>query len=219
MKKLVFTALLIGFAVAGNAQSVSGLGASGSLIFRKSPDFNDANVQGSKYFTENFNQAKVNKGTQDFSIRYNAYSDLMEYKNGDDMLELIKEQNTYFQFANGDVYELLTYDVKGTSVSRYHQILVDKNNVKISKFQSIKLVDAKPAANSYDSATPASYKPNRAIYYITYNGQTSEFDGKQKTVNKIFPAKSAELKKFYKENKIKENDADMIKLGNFLSTL
>ena len=219
MKKIFFTVLLVGFAVAGNAQTVTGLGDTGSLIFRKSPDFNDANVQGSKYFSEDFKQAKVNKGTQDFSIRYNAYSDVMEYKNGNETLELIKDQNTYFQFANGDVFELMSYEVKGNTVSRYNQILLDKDNVKVSKFKSIKLIEAKAPANSYDSATPASYKPNKDEYFITYNDQTFEFDGKQKTLSKMIPAKLAEIKKFYKENKIKENDADMIKLGNFLSTL
>src|SRR5690554_8017806 len=84
-------------------------------------------------------------------IRYNAYGDIMEYKNGNDLLELIKEQNTHFQFDSGEIYELLTYNVKGSSVSRYHRILTDQNNVKVSKFQSVKLEEAKAATNSYDS--------------------------------------------------------------------
>lgn|SRR5690606_24448906 len=218
MKKIFLIAAFIGFALTSNAQSTMQLGV-GTLTFRKSPDFDDASVLGSKYLTEDFSQAKVNKGTQNFLIRYNAYSDLMEYQNDGELLELIKEQNTHFQFANGEVYELLQYNLKGSSVSRYHQILTDQNNVKVSKFRSIKLEEAKAPSNSYDSATPASYKRNRDSYFITINGQTTEFDGKQRSVQKLFPSKSAEIKKFFKENKIKTNDEDMVKLGDFLATL
>lgn len=218
MRKSLLILAVLALSFSANAQMTLQDGGA-TLTFRKSPDFNDAAVSGSKYLSENFSSARVNKGTQSFQIRYNAYSDLMEYKNGVDLLELIKEQNTYFQFNNGDIYELMTYNVKGSNVSRYNQVLVDKNNVKVSKFKSIKLVEAKAAASSYDTATPASYKPNKEVYYITLNNETTEFDGKQKTVEKILPSKSTEIKKFFKENKIKENDADMIKLGNFLATL
>ena len=107
----------------------------------------------------------------------------------------------------------------GKSHERYHKVLTDKNGIKISKFQSIKLIPAKPAANSYDTATQAAYKPNKEVYFITYNNQTFEFDGKQKSLEKIIPGKSDAIKAFYKENKIKENDSDMIKLGNFLATI
>ena len=218
MKKSLLVLAVLALSFSANAQMTL-QDTEFSLTFRKSPDFNDASILGSKYLNENFENAKVNKGTQIFQIRYNAYNDRMEYKNGADLLELIKDQNTYFQFTNGDVYELMTYNVKGSNITRYNQVLVDNNNVKISKFKSIKLVEAKAAANSYNTGSPAAYKQNKEVYYITLNNETNEFDGKQKTLEKLLPAKSAEIKKFYKENKIKENDADMIKLGNFLATL
>lgn len=218
MKKAVFILSLGLFSLASNAQVTLQDGGS-TLTFRKSADFNDAAIAGSKFLNENYQNAKVNKGSQDFLIRYNAYTDIMEYKNGSDVLELIKEKNTHFAFQDGSVYELFTYNLGGTSYERYHQVLVENKNVKISKFQSIKLIPAQKAANSYEKDTQASYKPNREVYFITYNNQTFEFDGKQKTLDKIIPGKTDAIKKFYKENKIKENDTDMIKLGNFLATI
>lgn len=220
MKKIFFIAAFLGFTLAGSAQvTLQGDGSLGTLTFRKSADFDDASILGSKYTDEEFSLSKVNKGTEKFLIRYNTYNDIMEYKNGNDLLELIKEQNTYFEFDNGTVYELLTYDLRGSSVSRYHQILSDRNNIKVSKFESIKLEEAKAAANSYDTGSPASYKRNRDSYYITINGKTSELDGKQRSIQKLFPSKTAEIKKFFKENKIRTNDEDMTKLGNFIATL
>ena len=92
-------------------------------------------------------------------------------------------------------------------------------NFKISKFESIKLIPASKASNSYEKDTQATYKPSTEVYFITYNNQTFEFDGKQKSLEKIIPGKTDAIKAFYKQNKIKENDSDMIKLGNFLATI
>lgn len=218
MKKAIFILSLGIFSITSNAQVQMNTGE-GLLSFSKSPDFNDANTTGSKYLSENYQSTKVNKGDQNFQIRYNAFTDMMEYKNGSDILELIKEKNTHFTFQDGSVYELFQYQADGKSYDRYHKVLTDKNGIKVSKFQSIKLIPAKKATSSYDSDTQAAYKANKEIYFITYNNQTFEFDGKQKSLEKIIPGKSDAIKAFYKENKIKENDSDMIKLGNFLATI
>lgn len=218
MKKTIIALSFIAFSFAGNAQMNLSDGG-GMLSFRKSPEFTDANTAGSKYFIENYQNARVNKGEQSFLIRYNAYRDIMEYKNGNDILELIKEKNTHFTFQDGSIYELFSYDLNGRSFERYHKVLVENKQVKISKFESIKLVPATKASNSYEKDTQATYKPNSELYFITYNNQTLEFDGKQKSLEKIIPGKTDAIKAFYKENKIKENDSDMIKLGNFLATI
>lgn len=218
MKNLFITLSFITISFTSSAQVMS-IGGNSQIAFRKSPEFNDAAVAGSKYFSETYQNARVNKGEQNFLIRYNAYSDIMEYKNGADVLELIKEKNTHFTFQDGTLYELFSYDLDGKSLSRYHKVLVENKNVKISKFESIKLIPEKKALNSYDTGSQAAYKANKEVYFITYNNQTFEFDGKQKSLEKIIPGKGDAIKAFYKENKIKENDSDMIKLGNFLATI
>jgi len=218
MKKVIYILSLGLFSITSNAQVQMNTGE-GLLSFSKSPDFNDANTTGSKYLSENYQSTKVNKGDQNFQIRYNAFTDMMEYKSGSDILELIKEKNTHFTFQDGSVYELFQYQADGKSYDRYHKVLTDKNGIKVSKFQNIKLIPAKKATSSYDSDTQAAYKPNKEIYFITYNNQTFEFDGKQKSLEKIISGKGDAIKAFYKENKIKENDSDMIKLGNFLATI
>lgn len=218
MKKVILIFSIGLFSLTSNAQ-VNLSDGGGMLSFRKSPEFTDANTAGSKYLSENYQNARVNKGGQSFLIRYNAYRDIMEYKNGNDVLELIKEKNTHFTFQDGNTYELFSYDLNGRSLDRYHKVLVDNKTVKISKFESIKLLPAKKAINSYERDTQATYKPNSEVYFITYNNQTFEFDGKQKSLEKIISGKGDVIKAFYKENKIKENDSDMIKLGNFLATI
>lgn len=219
MKKIFLTFTFLSLAFSIEAQTVMQGSSAGTLNFRKSPEFNEAAIQGSKYFNENFSSAKVNRGTQDFQIRYNALTDLFEYKNNKDIFELIKEQNLHILFTDGKVFELFNYTLNNKEVDRYHQVLTNSNDVKLSKFKSIKLIPAKPAANSYDQATSAHYKENKDAYFVTYKNQTIEFDGKAKDLEKLIPGKASEIKKYFKDNKVKENDADMIKLGQFLSTL
>lgn len=218
MKKAILFFSIGIFSITASAQMNLNDGG-GMLSFRKSPEFTDANTAGSKYFNENYQNARVNKGEQSFLVRYNAYRDIMEYKNGNDVLELIKEKNTHFTFQDGTTYELFSYDLNGRSFERYHKVLVENKQVKISKFESIKLAPATKASNSYERDTQATYKPNSEVYFITYNNQTFEFDGKQKSLEKIISGKGDAIKAFYKQNKIKENDSDMIKLGNFLATI
>ena len=219
MKKVIFILSFGIFSIIANAQMTLQSGGEGTLTFRKSADFNDAAIAGSRYLTEQYQNTKVNKGTQNFLIRYNAYNDVMEYKNGSDILELVKDKNTHFEFQNGAIYELFKYEFNNKTVERYHRVLVSNKNATISKYQSIKLIPASKAANSYESDKQATYKENEEIFFLTYNNQTFEFDGKQKSLEKIISGKSDAIKAFYKQNKIKENDSDMIKLGNFLATI
>src|SRR5690554_2146715 len=180
MKKLIIIVSIGLFSFTSEAQST--LQSGSTLVFRNSPDFDESAIAGSKYLVDNFTLAKVNKGADDFFIRYNAYADIMEYKKGDETLELVKSKNTHFNFADGTIFELLKYDLDGTSYERYHQILVDNGRFKISKFQSIKLNPARKASNSYEKDSQASYTPNRDTYFITINNVTHEFDGKRKSL-------------------------------------
>ena len=186
------------------------------LTFKKSGDFKEANVSGSRFFEEKFVNAKVNDGNSLFPIRYNAYADVMEYKKGNEILELTKEENKKIEFSNNDKFQLLTYTINEKEVSRYHQIIFSDKDIIISKFRSIKFTPAKPAANTYDTAIQANFKPNNDKYFITTNNETIEFDGKSKSLEKAFPNKATQIKQFFKDNKVKENDADLIKIGNLL---
>jgi len=218
MKKIILIFSIGIFSITANAQ-VNLNSGDGILSFRKSTDFNDAAIAGSRYLSEQYQNTKVNKGTQSFPVRYNAYNDVMEYKNGSDVLELVKGKNTHLEFQDGSIYELFNYQLNKKPVERYHKVLVSNKTATISKFQSISLIPATKASNSYETDKQASFKENEGIYFITYNNQTFQFDGKQKSLEKVIPGKSDSIKAFYKENKIKENDTDMIKLGNFLATI
>lgn len=201
-----------------NAQGVSGIG---TLTFYKSNSNKKENVIGSEYIVEEFKSARVNGGTQPFQIRFNAHTNVMEYKKDNDNLILIKKDNTLIEFSDGKTYELVTYkDNKGKEIIDYLSVIKKDKNVSTYKLEKINYVEARPAANTYDTGAPAEYKRVSDSYFIKIGSQISELPTKSKGYIKLFPSKEAEIKAYFKSNKVNfKDDADLIKLTTFLNSI
>ena len=201
-----------------SAQGVSGIG---TLTFYKANSDKKTNAVGSEYIDEEFKSALVNGGTQRFQIRFNAYNNVMEYKKDNENLILIKKDNTLIEFLKGDTYELVSFtDKKGKELVEYLNVIRNAGKVAIYKFEKIIFVEARPAQNTYDTGAPAEYKKASDTYYLKINDSFSELPTKQKEYIKLFPNKEAEIKDFFKTNKINfKNNTDLIKLANFLNSI
>jgi len=201
-----------------NAQGVSGTGV---LTFYRNDSDKKASVIGSEYIIEEFKPAKVNSGSQLFQIRFNAHENFMEYKKDNEELILTKNDNTLFEFSDGKTYELVTYtDRKGKESISYLNLIKKTGKISIYKLEKINFVEAKTASNSYDTSSPAEYKRASDSFFIKVGDKVSELPTRQKEYIKMFPGKDAEIKEYFKSNKINfKNDADLIKLATFLNTL
>lgn len=201
-----------------NAQGVSGIG---TLTFYKSNSDKKASTIGSEYIIEEFKPARVNGGNQPFQIRFNANTNVMEYKKDNEELILIKNNNTLIEFTDGTGYELISYnDKKGKETETYLAIVKKTENVSIYKYEKINYVDARPAQNTYDTGSPAEFKRVSDTFFIKIGNTVSELPTKQKEYIKLFPNKEAQIKEYFKSNKINFKDnADLIKLAMFLNSI
>lgn len=201
-----------------NAQGVSG---SGVLTYYKSGTNEKPVVVGSEYLIEDFKPARVNSGTQPFQIRFNAHTNVMEFKKDNEELILIKKDNTLIEFTDGKTYELITYnDRKGEGTEAYLAAIKKTENVSIYKLEKINFVEARAASNTYDTATLAQYKRSSDTFYIKIGDVVSELPTKQKEYIKLFPGKEAQIKEYFKSNKINfKDDADLIKFATFLNSI
>lgn len=201
-----------------NAQGVSG---TGTLTFYKSNSNTKPTVVGSEYIIEEFKPARVNGGSQPFQIRFNANTNVMEYKKDNEELILIKKNNTLIEFTDGTSYELISYnDKKNKETEAYLAVVKKTDNVSIYKYEKINYVDARPAQNTYDTGSPAEYKRTSDSFYIKVGDKVSELPTKQKDYVKMFPGKESEIKEYFKSNKINFKDnADLIKLTTFLNSI
>lgn len=175
------------------------------------------NIIGSPYLNKNFTNAKVAAGYEEVAIRYNSYSDEIEFKKNNEILAIPKEA----KFSKIEtISPKQTFVLLSTSdqLSGYFIELVEG---KISLYKKIKttFTDAVIAENSYASDKPASFKQQSPIYYIyTVKGVFIKKPRNQKEIIDHFPDKKDMLNTFFKSNKIKfDKEEDLIKLVTFLN--
>nr|WP_297308955.1 hypothetical protein [uncultured Flavobacterium sp.] len=224
MKKttiVLSTLLLISFSQTFAQISAQGVSGTGILTFYKSNSDKKANVVGSEYIEEEFKSARVNGGTQAFQIRFNAHTNVMEYKKDNENLILVKKNNTLFEFSDGKVYELISHtDKKGKETDDYLVVVKKDINASIYKLERVTFTEARPASNTYDTATPAQFKRATDTYFLKIKDVVTELPTKTKEYIKLFPSKEAEIKAYFKANKINfKDEADLIKLTTFLNSI
>lgn len=223
MKKISLIFSTLGLLITSNTFAQANIQGStfGTLTFYKNNSDKKTSAIGSEYIVENFKSARVNHGTQAFQIRFNAHNNVMEYKKENEELILIKKDNILIEFSDGKTYELVSYtDRKGNENESYLAVIKQTPNVSIYKLEKINYVEARPAANTYDTGSPAEYKRASDSYFLKIGNKTTELPTKQKDYDKLFPGKEAEIKAYFKSNKTNfKDDADLIKLATFLNTI
>lgn len=224
MKKITFglSALFVLSFTSTFAQiNAQGASSSGVLTFYKNNSDKKTTAIGSQYIDSDFQAAKVNNGSQIFQIRFNAFTNVMEYKKDNEELILIKKDNTLIQFNNGKTYELHTYkDKKGKEHDSYLVVIKKEPKASILKLEKVSFNEARSAANTYDTGSPAEYKKSGDTYFIKLGNEITELPTRTKEFTKLIPNKENEIKKFFKENKINfKDDSDLIKLTTFLNSI
>lgn len=180
-------------------------------------------AQGSQYFIEKFNPAKIGESTDISLVRYNAYTDELEVKVNEEIQILQPVEKQIIQLR-GDVvsYEYVTYTNKeGITVQNYMILVSDSPNFKIYKKERITLIPEQHPAGGYQKYKAPQYKKLDPDYYVQIkDGQIVPMSTKKSDIVELVPSKETEVKDFIKSNKISTSeDADLKKLGAYMSTL
>ncbi|KAB8151390.1 hypothetical protein EZY14_018820 [Kordia sp. TARA_039_SRF] len=183
-----------------------------------------ANIDGTPYYDESFNSAKILPINKVFFVRYNAAIDEMEVIQNSDTLLMNKENRKYIIKQNkGNItYKVLENpETKDNDKLGYYIQLTNGENVKLYRKDRKKFVESKAAAYGNINKTSAKYKEQRSEFYIEYgdSGTVIELPRKKKSLIKLF-ADKGDIKDFIKKNKIKTNkEADAIQLINYVNSL
>lgn len=229
MKKTFFTILFLGLSIYSTQaqQLLDRIDPTHSSALRKYSNPKKEGIEGSPYINSYFDMANIEGIPNNIMMRYNGGKDEMEYildENGKkDTLVLKKaDQLKTIIFKNKNIkYEYVPYtNAKGESIYGYLVVLSEKNNVTLYKQESIVLMPAKEAANSYQSSSPARYVRSEDRYYIkTVNG-TSPFPDSKKKLLALYPDKKSAIETYLKENKTSfKKESDLIKLTAFIATM
>jgi hypothetical protein len=180
--------------------------------------------QGSPYLQKMFTPAKVKTIAQNSNMRYNVFTDEMEFitTKGDTLiLDKIEDfANITFNGTNKK-YVLTPYtNTKGKLTYGYLIELYEKNNIVLFQKENINFYEGKKAKTSLEKDMPSRYAKTDDSFFLKVKDMTSEFPGGKKDLVKLFPDKKTDIETWLKANKVSFSDrADMVKIVDFLATL
>ncbi|UKB84494.1 hypothetical protein LF887_02235 [Chryseobacterium sp. MEBOG06] len=234
MRKVIICALSAAFGII-NAQnltpgsyqpnysstlSVNSLGGDHAVFGVKSENSGRAlkydEIIGSPYYNTEFFMAKVAENFDKVPVRYNSYTDEIEFQKEGKPLVLPKEDQ-YARIEIASPKNTLVFLQTNDELSGYFFEIVNGKN-KLYKKVKTKFNDAVPAANSYASDKAAFFKALDPVYYIRTEQGFIKKPKKIKDILEVFPGKKETVETFIKSNNIKLNkEEDLIKVVAFLN--
>lgn len=178
-------------------------------------------IEGSPYINgEKFEKVIIkdfSKNVQD--LRYNAYEDEMEFKEGEEIYYANKLNNLKIQFPTlNKTYKSLTYTYNGKTKAGYLVLLVDNLKYSLYKKENIELLKGEKSTNAYTKDANDYYAKDKDLYLILKNNQFNKFPKNISDAAEAFSIDKKELENFIKSNKINfGKEADLIKLVEFIN--
>lgn len=224
MKKIVLTTLAIAsfsFSFAQNTLSVNGATGAQSVFdginSTTGKTFKYDEIAGdSPYIGKEFSNAKIAINYEQVPIRYNSYTDEIEFKK-DGNIQVLPKTTDLSRIEVLSPKQVIVLLDTSDDLNGYFFELVNGKNTLYKKIKT-KFTDVVPAANSYASEKPANFRTLPTMYYIkTQNGFIKKPKNQKDIINQ-FPDQKDSLTSFFKSNKIKfDKDEDLIKLVTFLN--
>jgi len=169
------------------------------------------------YLTLNYEKAYISKSAEVYFLRYNIFSDEMEFIKDNQIFDLNKNENQIIDFFNLKTkYALFKFEDK---LSYFVLKSSGKNSVLVK--QNVELEKGKKKITQFDvEVKPKFYKSNDD-FYIAFNNTDLKIVPKNKnSFLNLFNEQSSQIKKFVNKNKLShKNIDDLVKIVNYFNSL
>ncbi len=154
--------------------------------------------------------------------RYNPMTNALQIKSSDKVYNIVKTDNLKLTFlATNQTYQAISYvDDNGNSVIDY--FVFDGKNADSQLLKKVDYKYTKPrvASNTYSADKPAKLKKQERFYVMNQNRKLVNLSTNKKSIKRDFPKQSELILAFIKNNKIKANKENSLKmLANYITTL
>jgi len=223
MKQLTTFIIFLFFLSSGlKAQSLWKMFPSNSIFGRQHLTLKQ--IQGSPYLNPEYVNGTVidsdGKVTKDIPLRYNCYSDVLEYKKEDKNYDILpKEQVVRADFGDHTFCYIEYEDESGnTSNKGYFQILTDDKASLFVKYH-ISFYE-REEVKGYSEPKPDRFDNLTLTYWISFNkGPAKRILNKSK-IQDIFPDKKNEMQIYISNQKLSFKKADDLKkIVSYYNTL
>ncbi len=168
------------------------------------------NVKGSTYFNESFLPGKVvvdNNEARNLMLRYNAYSDEMEVRQGKDSLVVLLKNSDIECLLGSEVIACVPFTTTGEDINLgFMTVLHQGEKYKLYVRKTKKLKDGYRPANSLQGSFPDRLVDDIALYGATTDGTARPLGRSRRSVLSFFAEnEKGQLKTFIKKNNLKMN--------------
>lgn len=178
--------------------------------------FKYEDISGTPYLTKTFSNAKLADNYEQLPVRYNSYTDEIEFQK-DNKTSVLPKEAKFSRIEISSPKQTLALLETNDDLSGYFFEISKGKNTLYKKIKT-KFIDYVPAPNGYASDKPANFKTLDPVYYIKTEKGFIKKPKNQKDIIEQFPDKKEALTAFFKSNKIKfDKEEDLIKLVAFLN--
>ena len=184
----------------------------------------EPDIDGSPYLREDFQSATLYSGSdkryRGLLLRYNIYSDQIEFKNDQDQVRVLTNPEIVRLIEMGEdkiVYR--PYQMGGQSVNFGFFLVLEEGAVNLLVKKMMLVREAKPAG-AFAEAEPARFVSKPDTYFLQTEGKPARvIVGKNGLVD-LFPDKHKEVSAFINKNKIKTSKPeDLIEMVRYYNGL
>ncbi|GAA3508677.1 hypothetical protein GCM10022393_20320 [Aquimarina addita] len=177
------------------------------------PNFDE--YTGSVYQTSNYKDASLideKSGTFEAKLKYNIYSDVLEFKNSSGTYEIVQNKTTHARIGEDYFYFCEFNDQRGRDKSGYYVLVELTDNYRIYKKYSINVVNPQKRNTPSGTDTPGKLAAETR-YFLEQNNMIMELPMNKKEILIALSDKESELSNYIKKEKIKvRKEEDLIRL-------
>lgn len=185
-------------------------------------DLRANDLLGSSYINEQFLAVKLINSDKTYLMRYNAYTDEMEFEKDGKLFYLTKTYNFSINFEGlNKIYQVFSYQENNRAKDGYFVTLSKGDNFSLLLQEKIKYFGEVKARSGYTEDKPASLRRLKDKLFIGYKNNTaSELPTKKNDLLKLFSSKSTEIEHYVKKNNLEfKKNEDLIQIFKYYNTL
>lgn len=187
----------------------------GRFVSFSLPTNAEANIEGSPYILDDFQEASVTGYKGIYFIRYNAYFEEMEIRLGGQIKKMPTANIGTIKLKSSKTYQPLAFQPNKTGFAVL--LWSDKNDNALYLRELVKFKKATLARSGFDKNQPAKYERAKGLYYIKMAGEkVKQLPFKKKKFFSIFGEKRKEVEAFVKSRKLRiDKEEDLKKIMAF----
>jgi len=183
--------------------------------------YND--FHGSPYVQKNFTEGSATRLNgrkyQKIPLKYNGYSDRIEFSDNNGNMMYIPDPEEYKEFKIGDKKFIYLRNINQKPKLQGYFELLENGKIKLLKKYQIILKEAVPA-QAYKEPKPAEFVAKQPEYYLITKGGDAIRAKNKKSILQFLSDKRVEMSKFISKNKLKpRKEKDLKHLINYYNEL